>query len=97
VPLNKREYGRYLTDGILKGDNIMVAGVLIKADPAKTKAAYEQIRSIEGVVNLTAVFGRFDLIAMIRALDLDGASTIVGKIRNVDGIIGTETLIATTP
>lgn len=74
----------------------MVAGVLIKTDPAKTKAAYEKIRSIEGVANITAVFGRFDLIAMIRALDLNDAAAIVGKIRNVDGVISTETLIATT-
>jgi uncharacterized protein with GYD domain len=75
----------------------MFAGVLIKTDPAKTRAAYEQIRSIEGVANITAVFGRYDLIAMIRALDLDDGAAIVRKIRNVDGVISTETLIATTP
>ena len=73
----------------------MFAGVLIKTDAAKTKAAYEQIRSIEGVANLTAVFGRFDLVAMIRALDINAGATIIGKIRNVDGVISTETLIAT--
>ena len=75
----------------------MFAGVLIKTDPGKTRAAYEQIRSIEGVANITAVFGRYDLIAMIRALDLDDGAAIVRKIRNVDGVISTETLIATTP
>jgi DNA-binding Lrp family transcriptional regulator len=62
---------------------------------AKTKAAYEQIKSIEGVANLTAVFGRYDLIAMIRALDLEGASSIMTNIRDVNGVIDTETLIAT--
>ncbi len=74
----------------------MFAGVLINVDPAKTRAAYEKIRSIEGVANITAVFGRYDLIAMIRALDLNDGAAIVAKIRNVDGVIATETLIATT-
>ena len=74
----------------------MVAGVLIKTDPRKTKLAYEQIRSIEGVANITAVFGRFDLVVMIRALDLDAAGKLLSKIRSVDGVISTETLISTT-
>ncbi len=74
----------------------MVAGVLIKTDPRKTKFAYEQIKSIEGVANITAVFGRFDLVVMIRALDLDAAGKLLSKIRSVDGVISTETLISTT-
>lgn len=74
----------------------MVAGVLIKSDPRKTKQAYEQIKLIEGVANITAVFGRFDLVVMIRALDLDAATKVVSKIRSVDGVLSTETLIATS-
>lgn len=72
----------------------MVAGVLITTDPAKTKAVYEEIRSIGGVANITAVFGRFDLVAMIKALDLKDAAEILGRIRRVNGVTGTETLIA---
>ena len=74
----------------------MVAGVLIKADPQKTKQAYDTIKSLEGVANITAVFGRFDLVVMIRALDMDATSKLLSKIRAVDGVISTETLIATT-
>jgi DNA-binding Lrp family transcriptional regulator len=74
----------------------MVAGVLIKVDPTKTKAAYERIKSIEGVSNITAVFGRFDLVVMIRALDMDAAGKLISKIRAVEGVRSTETLIATT-
>lgn len=74
----------------------MVAGVLIKTDPVKTKQVYEKIKSIEGVANITAVFGRFDLVVMIRALDIDAAANLLQKIRTVDGVIATETLIATT-
>ena len=74
----------------------MVAGVLINTDPARTKYVYEQLKSIEGVANITAVFGRFDLVVMIRALDLDAGSKIIAKMRSIAGVTATETLIATT-
>jgi DNA-binding Lrp family transcriptional regulator len=74
----------------------MVAGVLINTDPSKTKAVYEKLKSLEGVANITAVFGRFDLVVMIRALDLDAGSKLITKIREVDGVTATETLIATS-
>jgi DNA-binding Lrp family transcriptional regulator len=74
----------------------MVAGVLINTDPAKTKQVYDRVNSIEGVANITAVFGRFDLVVMIRALDLDAGAKIIAKIREIEGITATETLIATT-
>jgi len=74
----------------------MVAGVLIKTEPVKTKKVYEELKGIEGVANITAVFGRFDLVVMIRAIDLDAASKLIAKIRDVDGVVATETLIATT-
>ena len=74
----------------------MVAGVLINTDPAKTKGVYEQLKSLEGVANITAVFGRFDLVVMIRALDLDAGAKLIAKIREVEGVTATETLIATS-
>ena len=73
----------------------MVAGVLINTEPTKTNSVYEQLKNMEGIANITAVFGRFDLVVMIRALDLDAGSKLISKIRNVDGITATETLIAT--
>ena len=74
----------------------MVAGVLIKTDPNKTKSAYEQIKDIEGVANITAVFGRYDIVVMIKALDMEAAGKMISKIRSVDGVLSTETLIATS-
>ena len=72
----------------------MVAGVLITTAPSKTRDVYEKLKSIEGVANITATFGRFDLVVMIRALDLDAGSKVITKIRIVEGITATETLIA---
>jgi nitrate reductase NapAB chaperone NapD len=74
----------------------MVAGILITTDPQKTTQVYHQIKALEGVGNITAVFGRFDLVVMIRALDEDAASKLLARIRSIEGIRSTETLIATT-
>ena len=74
----------------------MVAGVLINTDPSKTRAVYEKLKSLEGIANITGVFGRFDLVVMIRALDLDAGSKLIAKIREVEGVTATETLIATS-
>ena len=74
----------------------MVAGVLINTDPAMTKSVFHELKSLEGVANITAVFGRFDLVVMIRALDLEAGSKLINKIRSVKGVRATETLIATT-
>ena len=52
---------------------------------------------MEGVANIVRVFGRYDLVLMIRALDIDAAGKLVGKIREIDGVSYTETLIAAPP
>jgi DNA-binding Lrp family transcriptional regulator len=52
---------------------------------------------MEGVANIVRVFGRFDLVLMIRALDIDAAGKLVAKIREIEGVSYTETLIAAPP
>ena len=75
----------------------MVAGVLIRTIPQKSKDVFWKLKNMEGVANIVQVFGRFDLVLMIRALDLDAAGKLVSKIREVDGVSYTETLIAAPP
>ncbi|MBW1697158.1 MAG: Lrp/AsnC ligand binding domain-containing protein [Deltaproteobacteria bacterium] len=75
----------------------MVAGVLITTETRKTAAVYKALKDLDGVANVTTVFGRFDIVAMIRALDLDAASKLLEQIRSIDGVIASETLIASTP
>ena len=75
----------------------MVAGVLIRTAPQKSKEVYLKLKNLEGVANIVRVFGRYDLVVMIRALDIDAAGKLVTKIREVEGITHTETLIAAPP
>jgi DNA-binding Lrp family transcriptional regulator len=75
----------------------MVAGVLIRTVPQKGDEVYWTLKDMEGVATIVRVFGRYDLVLMIRALDLDAAGKLMDKIRVVDGIASTETLIAAPP
>jgi len=75
----------------------MVAGVLIRTDPQKSEEVYWKLKNMEGVANIVRVFGRYDLVLMIRALDIDAAGKLVAKIRQIEGVGYTETLIAAPP
>jgi uncharacterized protein with GYD domain len=75
----------------------MVAGMLIRTAPQKSKEVYGKLKNLEGVANIVRVFGRYDLVLMIRALDIDAAGKLVSAIREVEGITYTETLIAAPP
>jgi DNA-binding Lrp family transcriptional regulator len=75
----------------------MVAGVLIRTAPQKSKEVYWKLKNLEGVANIVRVFGRYDMVLMIRALDIDAAGKLVSKIREIEGITYTETLIAAPP
>ena len=71
--------------------------MLIRTAPQKSKEVYWKLKNLEGVANIVRVFGRYDLVVMIRALDIDAAGKLVTKIREVEGITHTETLIAAPP
>ncbi len=74
----------------------MVAGILINTHPGRTKPVLENIRKIEGVRYAYAVFGRYDIVAMIDVQDIDRATaTVIDKIGSIDGVVKTETLIKT--
>ncbi len=75
---------------------MVVAGVLIKTRPGATKKVLDAIRGNEGISYAFAVFGRYDIVATVKdAKDLDEAARIVTEgIATIDGVTGTETLIA---
>ena len=71
----------------------MVAGVLICCEPQKEGEVLDALRKLEGLAYVHPLFGRYDMVALIRALDLHAASEIVGQIRAIDGVTSTETLV----
>jgi len=75
----------------------MVTGlVLLKLMPGKEKQALNKLRSIESVVHMSAVFGRWDLVLDIETKDLFTLSNVIVRdIRAIPGVMSTESLITT--
>jgi len=75
----------------------MITGlVLIRLASGREKLTMNKLKEIKGVSHLSAVFGRWDLVADIEATDLHTmTSVVVGKIRAVPGVTSTETLVTT--
>jgi DNA-binding Lrp family transcriptional regulator len=71
----------------------MVAGVLIRCEPQKETEVLDTLRKLEGLSYVYPLFGRYDMVALIRALDLHAASEVVSRIRALDGVVYTETLV----
>ena len=75
----------------------MITGlVLIRLASGREKLTMAKLKEIRGVSHLSAVFGRWDLVADIEAQDLPMmTNVVVGRIRAVPGVQSTETLVTT--
>ena len=70
-----------------------VGYVLINVTPGMEIAAYNSIKSMENVDDITVLFGDYDLIVKLVADDLASiAKTVVETIRPVQGVLNTKTL-----
>jgi DNA-binding Lrp family transcriptional regulator len=76
----------------------MVTGlVLVKMVPGKEKQVLTKLRTIKEVVHMSAVFGRWDLVLDMETQDLEELSgVVVNEIRNIPGVLSTETLVTTS-
>lgn len=70
--------------------------VLCKLAPGREQTAVTAIRALEGVTEVYMVFGGWDLILSAEADTVDKLSRlIVSRVRAVDGVSATETLVTT--
>ena len=70
-----------------------VGYVLVNVTPGMEIAAYNSIKSMENVDDITVLFGDYDLIVKLVADDLASiAKTVVETIRPVQGVLNTQTL-----
>ena len=71
--------------------------VLCKLAPGKEQAAVRTIRALGGVTEVYMVFGGWDMILAAESDTIDKLSSlIVSRIRSVDGVAATETLVTTS-
>ncbi|MDD5502124.1 MAG: Lrp/AsnC ligand binding domain-containing protein [Candidatus Thermoplasmatota archaeon] len=70
--------------------------VLIRTTPTKEFAVYKKLDSMPEVKDRHALFGEYDLIIKVQTNDETELGTfVVNKIRAIDGILDTKTLITT--
>jgi DNA-binding Lrp family transcriptional regulator len=71
------------------------AVVLIEAQPDRQPELAEALADIDGIAAVFSVAGRYDLVANLRVPNNEAVADIVStKIRGLDGVVRTETLIA---
>ncbi len=69
------------------------AYVLVVTDPGKTRRVIQAMREVPGIVELHEVMGPYDIIAEIE-VDLQDIPPILGgKIRAIEGIESTTSLV----
>ncbi len=74
---------------------MVTALVLLNVARERTNTIAEQLTAIKGITEVYSVAGRYDLAAIIRVKENEElASVVTEKIRAIDGIERSETLIA---
>lgn len=69
--------------------------VLLQIARDKVNSVGEELATLPGITEVYSVAGRYDLVAVIRVKTNDKlAELVTEKIRHVDGILDSETLIA---
>ena len=74
---------------------MVTAIVLIEAETNRIPDLANQIVEMDGVTEVFSVAGRHDLVAIVKvARNEDLADVISDRMRHLDGIVATETMIA---
>jgi len=72
----------------------MVIGVtMINVLPSYEKAAYRELKNIEGIKDVYHVFGKYDFVVIIDVKDLSLLNAVVDRIRESETVTATQTII----
>ncbi|AKB28509.1 Transcriptional regulator, AsnC family [Methanosarcina siciliae T4/M] len=72
----------------------MVIGVtMINVLPGYEKAAYRELKNIEGIKDVYHVFGEYDFVIIIDVEDLSILNAVVDRIRESETVTATQTII----
>ena len=72
----------------------MVIGVtVINVLPGYEKAAYRELKNIEGIKDVYHVFGEYDFVIIIDVEDLNTLNYVVDMIRESETVKSTKTIV----
>lgn len=66
---------------------------MINVLPGYEKAAYRELRNIEGIKDIYHVFGEYDFVIIIDVEDLNTLNYVVDMIRENENVKATKTLV----
>lgn len=66
---------------------------MINVLPGYEKAAYRELKNIEGIKDVYHVFGEFDFVIIIDVEDLNTLNDVVDMIRESENVKATKTLV----
>lgn len=69
------------------------ACILIKTTPTSTDEVLALTRKIRGVRKAFIAYGRFDMVAFVRASDYAGIRKLSSEINSLQGVRSTETMV----
>ncbi len=71
------------------------AFILLKTEPAREKDVYSALMEVAEVVETHALYGEYDLLARVECTNSKNLTSILmQKLRQIEGVRETETLIA---
>jgi DNA-binding Lrp family transcriptional regulator len=69
---------------------------LLSISPLKEKTVFETLKNVPEVIEIHPLFGEYDILVKIECSDIDQiGEVIIKKIRALNGIVDTKTLIGT--
>jgi len=75
----------------------MIGYVLVRTAPGKEHDVFHSLQKIPQVKEKYGLFGEYDIILKIEAPNADDVTDIVvGKVRQVNGVVDTKTFIGTS-
>ncbi|AKB32420.1 Transcriptional regulator, AsnC family [Methanosarcina siciliae HI350] len=66
---------------------------MINVLPGYEKAAYRELKNIEGIKDVYHVFGEYDFVVIIDVIDLSILNAVVDRIRESETVTATQTII----
>ncbi len=74
---------------------MIVSYTLARVVPAQDKAVYRELTALDAVKGVVMAYGIFDMMITIESENIDELDHIVfNKIRKIEGIVSTTTLIS---
>ena len=73
----------------------MIVFVIAEVESGMEKKVSEEMTTVEGITEVYVITGEYDLLAKMEVENLENAmDLIMDRIRNIDGIEGTRTILA---